>query len=141
MSTITFIRLSRRLAAAEAQLGKLAAGLNTVESRVAQLQKELAEHTRGAAELQLRTESTEASLSTARALLQKLDTEHRDWQTQFQELTDRKEKLDIEAANAATLLVYQVRDQYTFYLSILKIYTINPLVKNVMIYYLKFIIL
>ncbi|KMQ91499.1 cytoplasmic dynein 2 heavy chain 1-like protein [Lasius niger] len=97
----------RRLAAAEAQLGKLATGLNTVESRVAQLQQELAEHTRGAAELQLRTESTESSLSTARALLQKLDTEHRDWQTQFQELTARKEKLDIEAANAAALLVYQ----------------------------------
>ncbi|XP_032668403.1 cytoplasmic dynein 2 heavy chain 1 [Odontomachus brunneus] len=100
-------QLADRLAAAEAQLDELAAGLNTVESRVAQLQKELAEHTRGAAELQLRTESTEASLSTARALLQKLDTEHRDWQTQFQELTDRKEKLDVEAANAATLLVYQ----------------------------------
>ncbi|XP_029665147.1 cytoplasmic dynein 2 heavy chain 1 [Formica exsecta] len=100
-------QLAERLAAAEAQLGKLATGLNTVESRVAQLQKELAEHTRGAAELQLRTESTEASLSTARALLQKLDTEHRDWQTQFQELTIRKEKLDIEAANAAALLVYQ----------------------------------
>ncbi|EFN76217.1 Cytoplasmic dynein 2 heavy chain 1 [Harpegnathos saltator] len=100
-------QLAERLAAAEAQLGKLAAGLNTVESRVAQLQKELAEHTRGAAELQLRTESTEASLSTARALLQKLDTEHRDWETQFQELTDRKERLDVEAANAAALLVYQ----------------------------------
>lgn len=89
-------------------MDKLAAGLNTVESRVAQLQKELAERTRGAAELQLRAESTEASLSTARALLQKLDTEHRDWQTQFQELTDRQEKLDVEAANAAALLVYQV---------------------------------
>jgi len=105
------------LAAAEAQLGKLATGLNTVESRVAQLQKELAEHTRGAAELQLRTESTEASLSTARALLQKLDTEHRDWQTQFQELTIRKEQLDIEAANAAALLVYQVTC-YSFYLDL-----------------------
>lgn len=75
---------------------------------MAELQKELAERTRGAAELQLRTEATEASLSTARALLQKLDTEHRDWETQFQELTDRKEKLDVEAANAAALLVYQV---------------------------------
>lgn len=75
---------------------------------MAQLQKELAEHTRGAAELQLRTESAEASLSTARALLRKLDTEHRDWQTQFQELTARKERLDVEAANAAALLVYQV---------------------------------
>ena len=89
-------------------MGKLETGLNTVESRVAQLQKELAEHTRGAAELQLRTESAEASLSTARALLRKLDTEHRDWQTQFQELTARKERLDVEAANAAALLVYQV---------------------------------
>lgn len=96
------------MAEAEAQLEELVAGLNTVESRVAQLQKQLAEHTRGAAELQLRTESTEASLSTARALLQKLDTEHRDWQVQFEELTSRKEKLDVEAANAATLLVYQV---------------------------------
>ncbi|KAL6266424.1 hypothetical protein P5V15_003274 [Pogonomyrmex californicus] len=100
-------QLAERLAAAEAQLGKLATGLNTVESRVAQLQQELAEHTRGAAELQLRTESAEASLSTARALLQKLETEHRDWQTQFQELTVRREKLDVEAANAAALLVYQ----------------------------------
>jgi len=111
---ICFIYLlySRRLAAAEAQLGKLEAGLNTVESRVAQLQKELAEHTRGAAELQLRTESAEASLSTARALLQKLDTEHRDWQAQLQDLTARKEKLDIEAANAAALLVYQVTVTY-----------------------------
>lgn len=89
-------------------MGQLETGLNTVESRVAQLQKELAEHTRGAAELQLRTESTEASLSTARALLKKLDTEHRDWQAQFQELTARKEQLDVEAANAAALLVYQV---------------------------------
>lgn len=102
------IYYSSRLAEAEAQLGKLETGLNTVESRVAQLQKELAEHTRGAAELQLRTEATEASLSTARALLKKLDTEHRDWQTQFQELTARKERLDVEAANAAALLVYQV---------------------------------
>ncbi|KAL0104886.1 hypothetical protein PUN28_016497 [Cardiocondyla obscurior] len=100
-------QLAERLAAAETQLGKLVTGLNTVESRVAQLQKELAEHTRGAAELQLRTESAEASLSTARALLQKLGTEHRDWQTQFQELTTRKEQLDVEAANAASLLVYQ----------------------------------
>lgn len=96
------------MTAAETQLGKLSEGLNTVESRVAQLQKELAEHTRGAAELQLRTEATEASLSTARALLQKLDTEHRDWQSQYQELTARKERLDVEAANAAALLVYQV---------------------------------
>ncbi|XP_020293197.1 cytoplasmic dynein 2 heavy chain 1 [Pseudomyrmex gracilis] len=100
-------QLAERLAAAETQLGKLSEGLNTVESRVAQLQKELAEHTRGAAELQLRTEATEASLSTARALLQKLDTEHRDWQSQYQELTARKERLDVEAANAAALLVYQ----------------------------------
>lgn len=98
----------RRLTAAETQLEKLATGLNTVESRVAQLQKELAEHTRGAAELQLRTESTEASLSTARALLQKLDTEHRDWQAQLRELTARKERLNVEAANAAALLIYQV---------------------------------
>jgi len=90
-------------------LEKLATGLNTVESRVAQLQKELAERTRGAAELQLRAESSEASLSTARALLQKLDTEHRDWQNQLQELTARKERLNIEAANAAALLIYQVR--------------------------------
>lgn len=104
----------RGLAAAEAQLGKLTTGLNTVESRVAQLQKELAEHTRSAAELQLRTESAEASLSTARALLQKLDTEHRDWQTQFQELTARKEQLDVEAANAAALLVYQVLPIFIF---------------------------
>jgi len=80
-----------------------------VESRVAQLQKELAERTRGAAELQLRAESSEASLSTARALLQKLDTEHRDWQNQLQELTTRKERLNVEAANAAALLIYQVR--------------------------------
>lgn len=80
---------------------------------MAQLQKELAEHTRGAAELQLRTESTEASLSTARALLQKLDTENRDWQAQFQELTARKDRLDVEAANAAVLLVYQVNKFFT----------------------------
>lgn len=115
----------RRLAAAEAQLGQLETGLNTVESRVAQLQKELAEHTRGAAELQLRTESTESSLSTARALLQKLDTEHRDWQTQFQELTTRKERLDVEAANAAALLVYQVANL-----------SICPKKKNVTLYYI-----
>ncbi|XP_071561821.1 cytoplasmic dynein 2 heavy chain 1 [Temnothorax nylanderi] len=100
-------QLAEGLAAAEAQLGQLTTGLNTVESRVAQLQKELAEHTRSAAELQLRTESTESSLSTARALLKKLDTEHRDWQAQSQELTARKEQLDVEAANAAALLVYQ----------------------------------
>lgn len=98
----------RRLSAAEAQIGKLAAGLNTVESRVAQLQEELAEHSRGAAALQLRAETTEARLATARALLQKLDTEHRDWQAQLEELTSRKEKLDVEAANVASLLVYEV---------------------------------
>lgn len=98
----------RRLSAAEAQIGKLAAGLNTVESRVAQLQEELAEHSRGAAALQLRAETTEARLATARALLQKLDTEHRDWQAQLEELTGRKEKLDVEAANVASLLVYEV---------------------------------
>jgi len=104
-----FFYYLRRLTAAETQLEKLATGLNTVESRVAQLQKELAERTRGAAELQLRAESSEASLSTARALLQKLDTEHRDWQNQLQELTARKERLNVEAANAAALLIYQVR--------------------------------
>lgn len=98
----------RRLSAAEAQIGKLAAGLNTVESRVAQLQEELAERSRGAAALQLRAETTEARLATARALLQKLDTEHRDWQAQLEELTGRKEKLDVEAANVASLLVYEV---------------------------------
>lgn len=103
------------MAAAEAQLGKLTVGLNTVESRVAELQKELAEHTRGAAELQLRTESTEASLSTARSLLQKLDTEYRDWQAQLQELTARKEKLDVEAANTAAVLVYQVNTEYCLF--------------------------
>lgn len=98
----------RRLSAAEAQIDKLAAGLNTVESRVAQLQEELAERSRGAAALQLRAETTEARLATARALLQKLDTEHRDWQAQLEELTGRKEKLDVEAANVASLLVYEV---------------------------------
>ncbi|XP_076748967.1 dynein cytoplasmic heavy chain beethoven [Xylocopa sonorina] len=100
-------QLAERLSAAEAQIGKLAAGLNTVESRVAQLQEELAEHSRGAAALQLRAEATEARLTTARALLQKLDTEHRDWQAQLEELTSRKEKLDVEAANVASLLVYE----------------------------------
>ncbi|XP_029051229.2 cytoplasmic dynein 2 heavy chain 1 [Osmia bicornis bicornis] len=100
-------QLAERLSAAEAQIGKLAAGLNTVESRVAKLQEELAEHSRGAAALQLRAEATEARLATARALLQKLDTEHRDWQTQLEELTGRKEKLDVEAANVASLLVYE----------------------------------
>ncbi|XP_076621618.1 dynein cytoplasmic heavy chain beethoven [Colletes latitarsis] len=99
--------LAERLSAAEAQIGKLEAGLNTVESRVAQLQEELAERSRGAAGLQLRAEATEARLATARALLQKLDTEHRDWQAQLEELTDRKEKLDVEAANVASLLVYE----------------------------------
>ena len=99
--------LADRLAAAEAQLGRLAEGLNTVESKVAQLQEELAAHSRGAAALQLRTEATEASLATARALLQKLDTEHSDWQKQFEELTARKMILGTEAANAASLLVYQ----------------------------------
>ncbi|XP_024946848.1 cytoplasmic dynein 2 heavy chain 1 isoform X2 [Cephus cinctus] len=100
--------LAERLAAAEAQLGRLAAGLNSVESRVAQLQEELAAHSRGAAALQLRSEATEASLATARALLHKLDAEHTDWQTQFEELTARKGRLDVEAAAAAALLVYQI---------------------------------
>ncbi|XP_017764042.1 PREDICTED: cytoplasmic dynein 2 heavy chain 1 [Eufriesea mexicana] len=100
-------QLAERLSAAEAQIGKLVAGLNTVESRVAQLQEELAKHSRGAAALQLRAEATEARLTTARALLQKLDTEHRDWQAQLEELTSRKLKLDIEAANVAALLVYE----------------------------------
>ncbi|XP_078052127.1 dynein cytoplasmic heavy chain beethoven [Augochlora pura] len=99
--------LAESLSAAEAQIGKLAAGLNSVESRVAQLQEQLAEHSRGAAALQLRAEATEGRLTTARALLQKLDTEHRDWQTQLEELTARKEKLDVEAANVASLLVYE----------------------------------
>lgn len=99
--------LAGRLAAAEAQLGRLAEGLNTVESKVAHLQEQLAAHSRGAAALQLRTEATEASLATARALLQKLDTEHSDWQKQFEVLTARKMILGSEAANAASLLVYQ----------------------------------
>ncbi|KAL2712648.1 cytoplasmic dynein 2 heavy chain 1 [Vespula squamosa] len=99
--------LAERLSAAEAQLGRLAAGLNTVESRVSQLQEELAEHSRGAAALQLRTETTEASLTTARALLSKLDKEHRDWQAQYEELTKRKARLNVEAANAASFLIYQ----------------------------------
>ncbi|XP_017891098.1 cytoplasmic dynein 2 heavy chain 1 isoform X2 [Ceratina calcarata] len=100
-------QLAERLSAAEAQIDKLAAGLSTVESRVAQLQEELAEHSRGAAALQLRAEATEARLVTARSLLQKLDTEHRDWQAQLEELTARKEKLDVEAATVASLLVYE----------------------------------
>ena len=99
--------LAESLATAEAQLERLAEGLNTVESKVAQLQEQLAAHSRGAAALQLRTETTEASLATARALLQKLDTEHSDWQKQFEELMVRKMILDKEAANAASLLVYQ----------------------------------
>lgn len=102
-------RYCRRLSAAEAEIGKLAAGLSSVESRVAQLQEDLAEHSRGAAALQLRAEATEARLATARALLKKLDTEHQDWQTQLEELTARKERLDVEAANVASLLVYEVR--------------------------------
>ncbi|XP_043507557.1 cytoplasmic dynein 2 heavy chain 1 [Frieseomelitta varia] len=100
-------QLAERLSAAEAQIDKLAEGLNTVESRVAQLQEELAERSRGAAALQLRAEATEARLATARALLQKLDTEHRDWQAQLEKLTNRKQKLDVEAANVASLLVYE----------------------------------
>lgn len=96
------------MAAAEAQLGKLASGLNSVESRVAQLQEELAEHSRSAAALQLRSEATEQSLLTARALLSKLDTEHMDWQSQLDELTLRKSRLNVEAANVASLLVYEV---------------------------------
>lgn len=97
-----------RLAAAEAQIGKLESGLNSVESKVAQLQEELAAHSRGAAELQLRTEATESSLTTARALLGKLDAEHSDWQTQSLTLSKRKNRIGIEAANAAALLIYQV---------------------------------
>ncbi|XP_063978818.1 cytoplasmic dynein 2 heavy chain 1 [Diachasmimorpha longicaudata] len=100
-------QLSEKLSAAEAQIDKLAAGLNSVETRVAQLQEQLAEHSRGAAALQLRTEATEASLSTARALLEKLDVEHSDWQTQFEALTSRRTRLDVEAAEVASLLVYQ----------------------------------
>lgn len=100
---------SRRLSAAEAQIGKLEAGLNSVESRVAQLQEDLAAHSRGAAELQLRSEATEAGLATSRALLHKLDAEHNDWQSQFETLTARKSTLEVEAANAASLLIYQVR--------------------------------
>ncbi|XP_015119188.1 cytoplasmic dynein 2 heavy chain 1 [Diachasma alloeum] len=100
-------QLSEKLSAAEAQIDKLAAGLNSVETRVAQLQEQLAEHSRGAAALQLRTEATEASLSTARALLQKLDVEHSDWQTQFEALTSRRTRLDVEAAEVASLIVYQ----------------------------------
>ncbi|XP_023289902.1 cytoplasmic dynein 2 heavy chain 1 [Orussus abietinus] len=105
--------LARKLAAAEAELGRLATGLTTVESRVAQLQEELAEHSRGAATLQLRFEATEAGLETARTLLRKLDTEHRDWQLQSERLTERRAKVEVEAVNAAALLVYQdpTRDQ------------------------------
>ncbi|KAJ8675957.1 hypothetical protein QAD02_011743, partial [Eretmocerus hayati] len=99
--------LGERLSAAEAQIGKLESGLNSVESKVAQLQEELAAHSRGAAELQLRSEATEASLATARALLAKLDAEHTDWQTQLKVLTDRKNRIGIEAAEAASLLTYQ----------------------------------
>lgn len=100
--------LSERLSAAEAQIDKLAAGLSSVESRVAQLQEQLAEHSRGAAALQLRTEATESSLDTARALLKKLDVEHSDWQSQLESLNIRKTRLEVEAAEAASLLVYQV---------------------------------
>lgn len=75
---------------------------------MAQLQEELAEHSRGAAALQLRAETTEARLATARALLQKLDTEHRNWQEQLEELNSRKQRLDVEAAKVASLLVYEV---------------------------------
>lgn len=83
---------------------------------MAQLQEELAAHSRGAAELQLRTEATEASLATARALLGKLDAEHSDWQTQFQTLTQRKNRIGVEAANAASLLIYQVESSTLFLL-------------------------
>lgn len=97
----------RRLSTAEAQLGRLAAGLNSVEGRVAQLQEELAEHSRGVAALQLRAESTESSLAAAQGLLQSLAAEHRDWEEHYRHLTARKTRLSIEAAGAATLLVYQ----------------------------------
>lgn len=105
----------------------MAAGLNTVESRVSQLQEELAEHSRGAAALQLRTETTEASLTTARALLSKLDKEHRDWQAQYEELTKRKARLNVEAANTASFLIYQVNQvlyfrTYTYIYQIIYIY-------------------
>ncbi|XP_023246189.1 cytoplasmic dynein 2 heavy chain 1 [Copidosoma floridanum] len=99
--------LADRLRAAEAQIGKLESGLTSVEGKVARLQEELAAHSRGAAELGLRTEATEASLATARTLLGKLEAEHRDWQTQFQTLTERRDKLGADAALAASLLVYQ----------------------------------
>ncbi|XP_011502016.1 PREDICTED: cytoplasmic dynein 2 heavy chain 1 [Ceratosolen solmsi marchali] len=99
--------LADRLLAAETQICKLETGLNTVENKVAQLQEELAAHSRGAAELQLRTEATESSLSTARALLGKLDAEHNDWLMQFQLLTERKMRIGMEAADAAALLIYQ----------------------------------
>ena len=77
----------------------------------------MAEHSRGAAALQLRTEATESSLATARALLKKLDAEHNDWQSQYENLTERKTRLDVEAAEVASLLVYQV-------FRIIQIYTI-----------------
>ena len=76
---------------------------------MAQLQEELAAHSRGAAELQLRSEATEASLATARALLGKLDAEHSDWRMQHETLTERRNRIGIDAANAAALLIYQVR--------------------------------
>uniref|UniRef100_A0ABD2XKY5 Dynein heavy chain, cytoplasmic n=1 Tax=Trichogramma kaykai TaxID=54128 RepID=A0ABD2XKY5_9HYME len=99
--------LADRLNAAEAEIGKLQSGLDSVESKVAQLQEELAAHSRGAAELELRSQATESSLATARALLAKLDAEHADWQTQLQRLTERRRRVGLEAAQAAALLVYE----------------------------------
>ncbi|CAD6239204.1 GSCOCG00008639001-RA-CDS, partial [Cotesia congregata] len=105
-------QLAEKLAEAEAQIDKLAEGLNSVESRVKQLQDQLAEHSHGAAALQVRSEATEASLKTARALLEKLDVEYRDWELQLENLNKRKTKLDVEAAQAVTLLVYEtIKDE------------------------------
>lgn len=102
--------------AAEEQIGKLEAGLNTVESRVAQLQEELAAHSRGAAELQLRTEATEASLATARKLLTKLGVEYKEWDKECQILTEKKIRIGVDAANAAFFLIYQVNNLRKYFL-------------------------
>lgn len=100
--------LGERLASAEAQIGQLESGLSSVEVKVARLQEELAARSRAAAELQVRSEATEASLATARALIEKLEVERSDWLGQLEVLGERKRRLGLEAARTAcTLLMYE----------------------------------
>ena len=67
---------------AEAQIGRLSTGLESVEAQVSSLREKLNRSTKEAAKVELRLAEATKTITAAESLVTKLDGEYQRWSTQ-----------------------------------------------------------